>query len=97
MAQLFSLGGLLIPMFSIYPILAFGPVGGIPFDKEPPDVQVSLIGGALVGVIVFFLIRRRMSKKMTDRTRQNLMTVIILVAFTVGYEMCRFLHFTFAR
>jgi NhaP-type Na+/H+ or K+/H+ antiporter len=83
-------------MFSIYPILAYG-TGGIPFDKEQPDVQVSLIGGALVGVIVFFLIRGRMSKKMADQTRQNLMTVIILGAVAVGYEMCRFIYFAFAR
>jgi NhaP-type Na+/H+ or K+/H+ antiporter len=84
-------------MFLIYTILAFGPVGGPPFDKLPRDQQVCLIGGVLVGVIVFYLIRGRMFGKMTDQTRRNLMTVIILAAVTVGYEMCRFIYFTFVR
>jgi hypothetical protein len=43
-------------MFSIYPILAVYGGGShtTPFDKLPPDQQVSLICGAFVGAIVFF-------------------------------------------
>jgi hypothetical protein len=84
-------------MFSIYPILAVYGGGNHPFDKLPPDQQVSLIGGTLVGVIVFFLIRGRMSKKMAGQTRQNLMAGIIIVAVIVGFEMCRFIYFAFSR
>jgi hypothetical protein len=89
----------MMPMFSIYPILAVYGGGShtTPFDKLPPDQQVSLIGGTLVGVIVFFLIRGRMSNKLADQTRQNLMAGIVIVAFIVSYEICRFIYFTFTR